>query len=221
MCGRISLGVQTLPELAERLRAQLPAGEEPPGFRPRYNVAPTQRHWLVRRAEEARLLREARWGFPSTTGKFLINARVETASSRPAFRTAWKERRCVVPADGFFEWTGPSSDRRPVWFHAADGSLLHLAGIFQDPDPEDPASLPRFVVLTTEADEVVAPIHDRMPVILHPDAVDDWLRDPQGHLPPRAPLLAATPVSRRVNSVANDDPSCVAPSEPPRQLRLV
>ncbi|HWV37761.1 MAG TPA: SOS response-associated peptidase [Vulgatibacter sp.] len=221
MCGRYSLGVPSATDLATMLRARL-RPEHEALFRPRYNVAPTQRSWVVREEEGRPTLAPAVWGFPSTTGKFLINARSETAATRPAFRGAWKERRCVVPTDGFFEWKGPPRDRRPLWFHPADGGLLLLAGLFQD-GPE-----PRFVILTTAANEIVAPVHDRMPAILAEDEAEAWLADPPEEplAPAPAHVLRARPVSPRVNSVANDDPECLAPPPPDEpgpggQLRLL
>lgn len=221
MCGRYSLGVPSATDLATMLRARV-RHEHEAIYKPRYNVAPTQLTWIVRDEEGTPTLAPASWGFASTTGKFLINARSETAAKKPAFRGAWKQRRCVVPTDGFFEWKGPPKDRRPLWFHPSAGGLLLLAGIYEDgPDP-------RFVILTTAANELVAPVHDRMPAILSSEEVDAWLSAPPSEPLASAPegILVATPVSPRVNSVANDDPDCLAPPPPDEpktggQLRLL
>jgi putative SOS response-associated peptidase YedK len=129
--------------------------------------------------------------------------------------------RCLVPADGFFEWHGPKHDRRPIWFHAPSNGLLLLAGLFS----EQAQGLPTFTVLTTDANPVVVPIHDRMPVILEHGQALEWLETPSSEVlkPAREGLLVATAVSPRVNSVKNDDPSCLAPpSGPPGtdQLKL-
>jgi len=221
MCGRYSLGVPSASDLATMLRARV-RPEHEALYKPRYNVAPTQLTWIVREEEGTPTLSPASWGFASTTGKFLINARSETAAKKPAFRDAWKRRRCVVPADGFFEWKGPPKDRRPLWFHPPAGGLLLLAGIYEDgPDP-------RFVILTTAANDLVAPVHDRMPAILSAEEVDAWLSAPPSEPLASAPegILLATAVSQRVNSVANDDPDCLAPPPPDEpkpggQLRLL
>lgn len=216
MCGRISLGESTVGDVAAFFGARV---EEVhiPLYRPRYNVAPTQQHWILQRQLGERRLVPATWGFPSTTGRFLVNGRIESADSRPAFREAFRDRRCVVPADGFYEWTGRARERRPLRFHPPDGGLLALAGLYEP--PAEGGEHPRFVVLTTAANEDVAPVHDRMPVLLADDEVDAWLAGE--HTPGLVPAgtLVATPVSPRVNSVKNDDPSLVEPA--PDQLRLL
>lgn len=216
MCGRISLGASSVGDVAAHFDASF-APEDAALYRPRFNLAPTQRHFVVQRESEARRLAPATWGFPSTTGRFLINARIESAHSRPAFRDAWKERRCIVPADGFYEWTGRARERRPIRFHPPEG-LLALAGLYQPPARE--GEPPRFVVLTTAANEDVAPVHDRMPVLLSPEEIGPWLacEHEPGPIPPGS--LLATPVSPRVNSVRNDDPSLIEPAPPPAQLDL-
>lgn len=220
MCGRYSLGVPSATDLATMLRARV-RPEHEALYKPRYNVAPTQLTWIVRDEEGMPTLAPASWGFASTTGQFLINARSETAAKKPAFREAWKRRRCVVPTDGFFEWKGPPKDRRPLWFHPSAGGLLLLAGLYvEEPDP-------RFVILTTAANDLVAPVHVRMPAILSADEVGAWLASPPAEPLAPAPdgILEVRPVSPRVNSVANDDPDCLAPPPPDEpkpggQLRL-
>ena len=217
MCGRITL---TLPDL-DQVAALLEAAVEPAdaaSYRPRWNAAPTDLHWMVEAKDAgARRLVPARWGFPGGT----INARAETCAVRSAFREAFQSRRVVVPADGFYEWTGPDRDRRPIWFRPREGALLYLAGLAT----RLPDGTPGFVVLTTEAAGPIAEAHDRMPVLLPRSAVGDWLARPDSGLLVPAPVdfLTATPVSRRVNDVANDDPACLAPPEPapvPPQLSL-
>lgn len=217
MCGRISLGASSVGDVAEFFGARWEPAEAE-FYRPRFNVAPTQRHWIVQFERGERRLAPATWGFPSTTGRFLINGRIETAHGRPAFRAAWRERRCVVPADGFYEWTGRARDRRPLRFHPAQG-MLALAGLFEPPEGE--RGHPRFVVLTTAANEDVAPIHDRMPVLLSREEIEPWLAGAFAPGPIPAGALIATPVSTRVNSVRNDDPSLIEPAPPPSQLSLL
>ncbi|NIO00390.1 MAG: SOS response-associated peptidase, partial [Anaerolineae bacterium] len=103
-------------------------------YRPRYNIAPTNKHWIVRMEYEDRELLRARWGLINhwakdpNVGYRQINARAETLDKRPAFRDAFNNRRCVVPADGFFEWAGPKGNRKPIWLHRQDGGLLLFAG---------------------------------------------------------------------------------------------
>jgi putative SOS response-associated peptidase YedK len=151
-----------------------------------------------------------------------INARAETAPFKPAFQEAFVSRRCVVPADGFFEWkTGPEG-RQPLWFHRPDGKLLLLAGLFdQEPTTSNQPARTRFAVLTTAPNRLLATVHDRMPALLSAPDAASWLVQPEQKLLHPAPddLLVATPVSLRVNSVRNDDPECLAP---PRsgQMRL-
>ena len=238
MCGRMTLSRKDLDLVADELEAICPA-DVVASYRPRWNVAPTDVHPVVRLAGErseaartapaGRRLQLARWGFVGT-GKgspLLINARAETVASRPSFRSAFSNNRCLVPADGFYEWSGKGEARRPTWFHRSDGRLLLLAGLY------DPSG--RFTVLTTTANALVSRLHDRMPVILTPEVVDVWLAqgmtsEAEALLRP-APedTLTATAVSRRANSVKNDDPACLEPAteeaEPAsaseRQLRML
>ncbi len=218
MCGRITLAVPNLVEVADELSATLRA-EHALLYRPRYNVAPTDPHWVVLLTPQGRQLVPARWGMGE---RMLINVRSETASRRGPIGRALQEKRCVVPADGFFEWTGPKSARRPLWFHKQGGGLLYLAGLWEAGEGG-----PRFTVLTTEANRLIAPVHDRMPVLLSREAVAEWLARPAQDLLVPAPdsALLVTPVSTRVNSVKNDDPSLLDPSQdqpPPKpQLTLL
>lgn len=200
-------------------------------YRPRWNLAPGDQHWIVRKEAEGRVLAPARWGFPTASvegqsTRLLINARVETAARRPAFRDAYRQRRCLVPADGFYEWRRKDGRREPFWYHHADGSLLVMAGVFTS------LEAPAFTILTMPANDVVAPVHDRMPVVLSPAAARAWLDDPRydptssAARPELGRDLVATPVSSRVNSTAHDDPGCQAPPDPvepqsSRQLRLL
>jgi putative SOS response-associated peptidase YedK len=197
----------------ETLRALLeaePDADEAAAFRPRYNVAPTQPHPILRRDGDRRRLGRATWGFGLVDGRALINARGETLGERVRFADAG---RCVVPADGFFEWRGT----QPYWFHAADGAPLLLAGLWEaGPDG------PRFVVVTTPANRLVATAHDRMPAILPPSCVAEWLARPALQLLAPAPddALVARPVSERVSSTANDDAALLAAVRPREQLSL-
>ncbi len=212
-------------------------------YRPRYNIAPTDQHWIVRTKRERRELLPATWGLvnswaPDAKGAARqINARSESAPSRPAFREAFEKRRCIVPADGFFEWSGTKEARRANWYHASDGDLLLFAGLYESwRNPQADAYQRTFTILTTTANEIVEPVHDRMPVILPPERLDDWLHipstDPAAYAksvrellrPADARVLVASAVSPRVNSVANDDAACLAPAddrETPAQARML
>lgn len=244
MCGRFTLTNKDFRALAAHLEAAF--GDDAPAlYRRRYNIAPTDQHWIVRAKFEQRELLPATWGLVNSwsldaKGAFKqINARSETAPSRPAFREAFEKRRCIVPADGFYEWVGAKEARRPIWFHPPGGGLIYLAGLYEtwrDPSIEHADNGRRtFTILTTSANDVVAPVYDRMPVILAPESIDDWLYVPASNgaayaadlrellVPSPTSTLVATEVSRRANSVANDDEGCLAPAtaeayEAPRLL---
>ena len=210
MCGRYSLinpggaihdllGLESLPDLV-----------------PRYNIAPTQTAPVVRLEEDRPGLALMRWGLVPfrARGTLLINARAETADSKPAFRQAWRHRRCVIPADGFYEWQKPS--RQAFHIHLPHRRPFVFAGLWARADAVAPAA---FTILTTEASPHLRRIHHRMPVILEGDAIGRWLRaGPLQGLSGDA--LEADAVSSRVNSVANDGPECLAPPshEGPRDL---
>ena len=218
MCGRFTLSRGEVEALAAELGVPV---ESLSDYRPRYNIAPTDTHWIVRMKYEDRELLPARWGLVNSWAKEgkraaqQINARAETLSTRPAFKAAFSKRRCVVPADGFFEWVGPKGARQPIWFHRPDGGLLLFAGLYESWQPEPDVWERTFTIITTDANPVVEPVHDRMPVILPEGKVDEWLYP--GHadgdalqallLPAAADVLVATPVSPRANSVKNDAPS--------------
>lgn len=218
MCGRFTLTRQEAHELAHELGVPV---ESLPNYRPRYNIAPTDQHWIVRNKYEDREVLPALWGLINTWAKdrkraaAQINARVETIETRPAFRDAFRKRRCLVPADGFFEWTGAKKARRPVWFHNPDGRLLMFAGLYESWQPEPDIWERTFTIVTTDANKTVAEVHDRMPVILNGETAEHWMfsdeTDPDVLrkllTPASDDLLVGTPVSDRANSVRNDDPS--------------
>lgn len=220
MCGRFTLTTGDVRELARELAAQV--AEAHLGlYRPRYNAAPTDAHWIVRTGNLAgpggRELLPARFGFSSPGRSPVINARSETAERLPAFRRAFAGGRCLVPADGFYEWISEGGRRQARWLHRPGGGLLLLAGLCR-PEADGLA----FVILTTPANRLVSGLHGRMPAILDPAQAEAWLARPDGALLAPAPddWLVATPVGSRVNSVAHDDPGCLAPPAPERQGSL-
>lgn len=226
VCGRFTLARQDREDLARDLGVS-PDDFGEAEYRPRYNIAPLQRHWIVQLEREERRLLPARWGLVNSWAKDTkragqqINARAETLSIRPAFRAALKVRRCVVPADGFYEWTGPKADRRPLWFHRPDGGLLLFAGLYEAWFPEKDKPETTFTIITTQANDRMAPVHDRMPVILADEVADDWMlsgtADPDRLLqllsPPPNELLITTPASKCVNSVKVDAPDVLRADE--------
>ena len=198
MCGRYTLA---FPDEKALLRG-LPFDEFSETriqFRPRYNVAPGQRNPIVYLSDAGAVLADALWGLERRGGGILINARSETADRARMFRDAFRDGRCVVPADGFFEWRREGRVNQPYLFRRTDGALFLMAGLFEGG---------RYVILTRDAEGEVSEIHDRMPVLLEPDEAQHWLR--QGDLG-KGPRLTRTRVSPRVNRIEHDDPECVAP----------
>lgn len=221
MCGRFTLTYEEREELAEQLGVPVEALSEAE-YKRRFNIAPTDQHWIVRQRREEREILPAKWGLVNTWAKDAkraaaqINARAETLDRTPVFREAYQKRRCVVPADGFFEWTGAKEARHPLWFHRSEGGLVLFAGLYESWQPQPGEWQRTFTIITTAANDLVTPVHDRMPVILEDRAIDEWLfpetdaaRLKELLRPAREDLLIATPVSQRVNSVKNDDPECI------------
>ncbi len=219
MCGRFSL-VATGEDVAEHYQLS-----EIPFVAPRYNIAPTQPVAAVRLDQAGR--REFtffQWGLiPSWSkdpamGSKMINARAETAAEKPAFRAAFKRRRCLLPATGYYEWQQVNGRKQPMYIHAAGGGILSLAGLWEIWQSGDGGLLETCTILTTTPNGLMEPIHNRMPVIVDPLDYGTWL-DPDT---PAAQLqhllrpygdegLAAYPVSTAVNRPQNDTEACIAP----------
>jgi putative SOS response-associated peptidase YedK len=222
MCGRMTLTRAEIGDVAAELEADLGVRLAVPKnapYRPRYNLAPTDEHYIVLPGQ----LAGAHWGL-RTRSQPLINARMETLDRRGLFQAALRSStpetrgRCLVPADGFFEWVGAKGDRHPIWYHHPGGKLLLFAGLYsvnRDGGLE-------FTVITTPANHLIAPVHDRMPALLQHDQANAWLAEPRLELLAPAPedALVSTFVSDRVSSVANDDPDCLTPSRPRGQMKL-
>jgi putative SOS response-associated peptidase YedK len=219
MCGRFAL-VATGEEVATHYQLA-----EVPFVAPRYNIAPTQPVAAVRLDNHGeRQFTFFQWGLiPSWSkdpgmGSKLINARAETAADKPAFRAAFKRRRCLIPATGFYEWQQMAGRKQPMYIRAAGEGLLSLAGLWEVWHAPDGGELETCTILTTTPNSLMEPIHNRMPVILEPDDYSTWL-DPTTELDqlnhllrPFAPQgLAAYPVSTAVNKPQNDTAECIAP----------
>lgn len=226
MCGRFTLTYDGVEVMAEALDVHGGQIELPGDYRPRWNIAPTDWHYILRmKGEEQQLLR-AKWGLVNSwahdakDAAKAINARAETIATRPAFRDAFAHRRCIVPADGFYEWRKTESGREPYWFHRPKGAPLLMAGLYESWQPKPGEWERTFTIVTTRANELVGQLHDRMPVVLDLDAASRWMfaTTPRSELdallvPAPADALEMTAVSQRVNSVKNDDPSLLLPPE--------
>jgi putative SOS response-associated peptidase YedK len=198
MCGRYTL---TCPDEQTLLRG-LPFDEFSEvriEFRPRYNIAPGQHGPVVLFKHGMPILRDAEWGMKRSGGGLVINARAETAARAVIFRDAFREGRCLVPADGFLEWRKEGGVNQPYLFRLEGGALFVMAGLWRDG---------RYVVLTRDSRGEVAEIHDRMPVLLDSADARPWLTEGKLGEPPD---LQRTPVSPRINRTENDDPSCLEP----------
>jgi putative SOS response-associated peptidase YedK len=221
MCARV-----TLFSTPETVAAAFQL-EEPPPLQPRYNIAPSQPVPVVRLDRQGR--REfvhLRWGLiPSwandpSLGQRLINARAETAAEKPAFRTALARRRCLVAVDGFYEWHTAHGKKHPLHFARPDHLPFALAGLWEHWQSPDGEKVESCTILTTRANELLAPFHDRMPVILRGDEQRLWLDEAstpgmlQGLFQP-VPVqeLMATPASTRVNNPRNEGADCLVPTE--------
>lgn len=220
MCGRF-----TLSSPGEIVADLFHLGEVPE-LTPRFNVAPTQRVAVVVAPEpDRRKLVGMRWGLvPSWAkdvkiGARMINARSETVATKPAFRSAFKRRRCLVVADGFYEWKRVGKAKQPFHIRMADGSPFGMAAVWEVWQPSDGERVVSCSVLTTTPNPLVADVHDRMPVILPPERHAVWLdtdltdRDTLSALlrPYDADAMCAAPVDRRVGNVRNDDPGLIVP----------
>lgn len=226
MCGRYTL-IRGGRDVAEGFGL---LAEDVAGLAPRYNIAPSQAVPVVRfeADRDGRILASHRWGLvPSwakdvKVGYRMINARSETAASKPAFRKPFRERRCLVVADGFYEWARAGTARRPWYFRLRSGEPFAFAGLWERwISMETGEVVDSCTILTTSANDVVRPVHERMPVILPPRWYDLWL-DPEvkdaakveplmASYPPKE--MAAHPVGLLVNSPRNDGPACVEPVE--------
>lgn len=219
MCGRFSF---TQPEEVVAEAFQL---SSVPTLSPRYNIAPTQSVPTILPDSENgnRQIKMLRWGLiPSWAkdmkmGAKLINARAETVAEKPAFRSAFKQRRCLVLADGFYEWQQQDGKKQPIYFQLQDGKPFAFAGLWERWEKGEGEPIESCTILTTEANELMRPFHDRMPVILERENYDRWL-DPELQKPEtltsllqpyQSEAMTFYPVSTKVNNAKVDRADCI------------
>ncbi len=226
MCGRFA---STTPpdKLAAYFGAEAPQLEDDESIDPDYNVAPTRDVPTVRIRNDDRKLDYLRWGLVPRWAKDLrigskmINARAETVATKNSFRSAFKKRRCLVVADGFYEWKRlDSKTKQPMYIHRADGDPLAFAGLFERwTDGEQHREIHTCTIITTTPNQTMSPIHDRMPVLLAPNRWEEWL-DPDNDdtdslqqllVPAPDELLDTYAVADLVNNVRNNEPSLLTP----------
>jgi putative SOS response-associated peptidase YedK len=245
MCGRYTLTRQD--GIVEDLQASLGPGiTASEWWKPRFNVAPTQPAPVITLHDGVRTIEMMRWGLlPFWAGReggtkppLMINARVESLKAKQFFRDALDRKRCLVPADGFFEWIregkGKTAVKQPLYFHRGDKKIFAFAGLWARMRTDAGDETLSFTIITSKPNDLVRPVHDRMPIVLAEDAYATWL-DPTLDGEAVRPLLGipsdegwvSEAVSKRVNTAANDDPSCIAPADPeppsddePRQRSL-
>ena len=223
MCGRYTLTIN-IQNVAEKFGVDTTSESfQALQNAPRYNIAPTQNIVTVLRNGSTHLA-ELRWGLiPSwakdaSIGSRMINARAETLAEKPSFRGLLRSKRCLIVADGFYEWKQEHGQKTPMYFSLKDHEPFAFAGLWDSWNSPDGEQVRSCTIITTEANTVVAPVHDRMPVILLPEAYDAWLdtgiKDDEmlAHWlkPYPADVMAARPVSRLVNNPKYDSPELLA-----------
>lgn len=221
MCGRFTLTADP-----EQIQIAFPGLTIPTqSINPRYNIAPTQPIAVIANDGKNRL-DYFTWGLiPSwakdpSIGNKMINARAETLAEKPSFRNAFRRRRCLILADGFYEWQKQpgQKSKQPMYLHLQNGQVFAFGGLWEIWNTPDGSTVYSATIITTEPNELVRPIHNRMPLILPEEHYDLWLspeeRKPQELEPALRPFpaerMAAYPVSTRVNSPANDEPALIA-----------
>lgn len=227
MCGRYTLS-ESMAELEDFFDLF-----RPPQFSPRYNIAPTQTVLAIRVSDDRQRVADGlQWGLippwadSAAIGSQLINARSESAATKPAFRRAFRERRCLIPATGFYEWQAVGKTKQPWHLSLKSGDPLAFAGLWETWSSPNGPVIESCTILTTAANEFLSDFHQRMPVVLNRETWGVWLdpdvQEPEVLLPLMIPnaadLWQRVPVSSLVNSVKNDSPDCVKPVRAPRGL---
>jgi putative SOS response-associated peptidase YedK len=230
MCGRFTL-ITPAEVVAEQFQLI-----EAPSLSPRYNVAPTQPVAAVRPSpgNGGRELVLLRWGLvpfwakDPAIGSRMINARSETVAQKPAFRAAFRRRRCLVPADGFYEWQRQEQGKQPFYIRLGDEKPFAFAGLWEHWEGPDETTIESCTLLTTEPNDLIRLLHNRMPVILAPSDYDLWLDPGVQEAELLQPLLRpypsenmiAYPISTWVNSPRNEGPQCIEPLSEQKALNL-
>ena len=213
MCGRYRL--KRADQLAEKFEAIYSGDAEE--LRPRYNIAPTQPVLVVRASGSGRTISSVRWGlipsWATDPSASQINARSETLLDKPSFRDSFELRRCLIPADGFYEWKRSGKTRQPFHFGMKDDSVFAFAGIWDRWIPQTGPAIESCAILTTAPNQLLNDVHDRMPAILGSEHWHEWLSisaEPNTRLlvPHYAALMKRWPVSPAVNNTQNDSPEC-------------
>jgi putative SOS response-associated peptidase YedK len=227
MCGRFALFAERHALVKRFNLSESPEPSEPSLFPPppRYNIAPTQSVAAVRATPAGRVLSYLRWGLiPSWSadpkiGYKLLNARSETVAEKPSFRSAFKHRRCLIPASGFYEWQkGKDKSKQPFFIRPRDDDLFSFAGLWEKWNNPQGETVETCTILTTEANELMRPLHDRMPVILDADGEALWLEQTASadalrvlFVPFASDGIEAFPVNPWVSNARNEGPRCLEP----------
>lgn len=220
MCGRFTL---TTDLDATSLAAMFEAKDRIQELKPRYNIAPTQPAACVLMERDKRVLEYLRWGLvpawaqDRSIASRLINARAEMIERWSVFREGFARRRCLIPSDGFYEWSG--RERTPHWIRLREGAPFACAGLYEPHIERGGRTLSTFTIITTEPNELVSPLHDRMPVIIPAEHYDRWLDPTRSSKESRSLLrpypaeeMTVTPVSRTVNRADAEGPDCILPA---------
>ena len=223
MCGRFTNKAKP-----EQIEKEFKVGRTNPNlFQPRFNIAPMQMIDVVFEPETVRILSQLKWGLipfwakDESIGNKLINARAETLSEKPSFRESFKSRRCIIPASGFYEWKRQATGaKQPYYFYLKDKEVFGFAGLWETwIDKQTGEELETCTIITTEANDVLKPVHDRMPVILKAENYDEWLDGKEKDTKKLQKLLVPYPademdshaVSRSVNIPDSDSPELIEP----------
>lgn len=217
MCGRFYLTASAA-EIKKKFLV-----DHVPDLVPRYNIAPTQVSPMVVAVEKLRAVRPARWGLvPSwsrdlSLGARMINALAEEIDDKPVFRSAFHAQRCLVPANGFYEWQTRGARKQPYKIMLRNGALCTFAGVWERWTPETGEPVETFAIITTRANKLVSEVHERMPVIIAPADYQRWLTAPDATakrlLVPYTGAMTIAPVSDRVNNIKEDDVGLIAPMQ--------
>lgn len=215
MCGRFAFYSPA------EATAALFGVDDVPEAKPRYNIAPTQDIAAIRiGSDDSREFASLRWGLvpfwakDPSIGNRMINARAETVAEKPSFRTAYRKRRCLILADGFYEWRMESDVKVPYFISLASGEPFAFAGLWEDWHAKDSdQSMQSTAIITTAANEFMGQLHHRMPVVLERKAADSWLGgDDLPEIMDKSPVFQAWPVDRRVNNARNEGEELVEPA---------